>query len=393
MAFLVSARKYRPQRFDEVVGQEQVVRTIKNSLKSGKIAHSYIFTGPRGVGKTTTARLLAKILNCSNPTDFEPCNECNMCKSFLNQQSMDIIEIDAASNRRIEEIRTLRESVKYAPTVGKYKVYIIDEVHMLTNESFNALLKTLEEPPEHVIFIFATTDIHKVPLTIISRCQRYDFRRMTNDDIKKQLRIIAEAEKIEIADEESLNLIAKKADGAMRDAESIFDQVVAFCGNKISFDQLKSFFSLIDEETYFRLTDAVLSKDFSVVFDISNTIYDNGWNYIEFLNSLTEFYRNLLVYATVGEFDKNGVSELVKNKFPEYKNQFSVADVLRIVNYLNKVIYEVRVSQNQRVKVELSLCNLVALEKTSTISDIIDNLSKLQEQDVINSDSEKKKNS
>ena len=228
MGYLVTARKWRPQKFSEVVGQEHITSTLKNAIKSNRIAHAYLFTGPRGVGKTTTARILAKSLNCTNPIDAEPCNECEMCKEILGGQSMDIIEIDGASNRGIDEIRTLRESVKYAPTHGKYKIYIIDEVHMLTKESFNAFLKTLEEPPEHTVFIFATTDVHKVPATIISRCQRFDFRRIQLDTIKETLSGIAAAEKIEI-DDKTLTIIAKKADGALRDAESFFDQVVSLC--------------------------------------------------------------------------------------------------------------------------------------------------------------------
>ena len=213
MTFVVTARKWRPQLFEDVVGQQHITKTIKNAIENNRIGHAYIFAGPRGVGKTTTARILAKRLNCTNPNGGEPCNKCKACENFLKSQSLDIIEIDGASNRRIDEIRTLRESVKYAPTTGDYKVYIIDEVHMLTTESFNALLKTLEEPPEHTIFIFATTDIHKVPLTIISRCQRFDFRRIELIEIKKLLKKISEFENI-IIDDESLTLIAKKADGA-----------------------------------------------------------------------------------------------------------------------------------------------------------------------------------
>lgn len=225
MNYIVTARKWRPQIFSEVVGQEHITTTLKNAILNNRIAHAFLFAGPRGVGKTTTARILAKVLNCINPQKGEPCNQCEMCQSFQSSQTLDIIEIDGASNRRIDEIRTLRESVKYAPTKGKFKVYIIDEVHMLTTESFNALLKTLEEPPEHVIFIFATTDVHKVPLTIISRCQRFDFRRIEMSAIKNLLKGIAEAEKIQI-DDMALTLIAKKADGALRDAQSLFDQVI-----------------------------------------------------------------------------------------------------------------------------------------------------------------------
>src|SRR5690606_9468081 len=300
MAFIVTARKWRPQKYSDVVGQEHITATLKNAIKNNRIAHAYLFTGPRGVGKTTTARIFAKSLNCLNPVDAEPCNECEMCKSILSTQSLDIIEIDGASNRGIDEIRTLRESVKYAPSIGKYKVYIIDEVHMLTKESFNAFLKTLEEPPSHTIFIFATTDVHKVPPTIISRCQRFDFRRIQLDTIKSTLARIAESEKIEI-DDKTLTIIAKKADGALRDAESFFDQVVSFCGNtadgeisKIDAATVSQMLNLIDDEMYFRISDAVLIKDFKTVFEVTNIIYENGWDFIDFTAGLIEHFRNIM---------------------------------------------------------------------------------------------------
>ena len=293
MAFLVTARKWRPQKFNDVVGQEHVTNTLKNAIKENRVAHAYLFTGPRGVGKTTTARILAKALNCENLKDAEPCNDCEMCKSISSTQSMDIIEIDGASNRGIDEIRTLRESVKYAPTRGKYKIYIIDEVHMLTKESFNAFLKTLEEPPAHTIFIFATTDVHKVPLTIISRCQRYDFRRIQLETIKTTLAKIAKEEKIKI-DDKTLTIISKKADGALRDAESYFDQVIAYCNGKIDSEIVSQMLNLIDEEIYFRISDAVLSKDYKSVFEVSNTIFENGWDFLDFIDGLNEHFRNIL---------------------------------------------------------------------------------------------------
>lgn len=277
MDFQVTARKWRPQTFVEVVGQEHITTTLINAFQNNRVAHAYIFAGPRGVGKTTTARILAKSLNCLTPKNGEPCNNCEMCKSFLASQSLDIIEIDGASNRRIEEIRTLRESVKYAPTKGNYKVYIIDEVHMLTTESFNALLKTLEEPPDHTIFIFATTDIHKVPPTIISRCQRFDFRRIELPAIKALLKKIAEAEKIDI-DDQSLTLIAK-ADGALRDAQSLFDQVISFGGNKIEASELSMMLNLIDEEIYFKISDAILAKKYATAFEVTREVYEKGWNF------------------------------------------------------------------------------------------------------------------
>ncbi|MCB0753590.1 MAG: DNA polymerase III subunit gamma/tau, partial [Ignavibacteriae bacterium] len=340
------------------------------AIQNNRIGHAYIFAGPRGVGKTTTARILAKRLNCKNPKGGEPCNECDACNSFLKSQSLDIIEIDGASNRRIDEIRTLRESVKYAPTSGEYKVYIIDEVHMLTTESFNALLKTLEEPPEHTIFIFATTDIHKVPLTIISRCQRFDFRRIELNEIKSLLEKIAIAEKIKI-DDESLTIIAKKADGALRDAESIFDQVVSFCGNEIDADILRQMLNLIDDEIYFQLSDAILTKDFKIAFDISERIYSNGWNFIDFINGLIEHFRNITTVIVADTTDFIEASEVNKKKYYDYADKFSEGDLLRILSFLSQTQNELRLAQNQRLKVEISLTKLIGLEKSSTITEIL----------------------
>lgn len=370
MTFIVTARKWRPQNFDDVVGQEHITKTLKNAIVNNRIAHAYIFAGPRGVGKTTTARILAKSLNCLNPVEGEPCNKCDMCNAFSNSQSMDIIEIDGASNRRIEEIRTLRESVKYAPTRGQYKIYIIDEVHMLTTESFNALLKTLEEPPEHTLFIFATTDIHKVPLTIISRCQRFDFRRIELHAIKALLAQIAEAEKITI-DDKSLTLIAKKADGALRDAQSLFDQVVSFCGFKVEAFDLASMLNLIDEDVYFEITDAILEKKFSAAFDITQKVYDNGWNFVDFLNGLNEHFRNIMTVIIRKNTTLVESAEVYKEKYLNYKDQFSEGDILRILSFLNKTSYELKSAANQKIKIEIALCNLIGLEKSSTISQLL----------------------
>jgi len=375
MSFQVSARAWRPQKFSEVVGQEHITTTLKNSIKNDRIAHAFLFAGPRGVGKTTTARIFAKTLNCLNPVDFEPCNECEMCLSIKNSQLMDIIEIDGASNRGIDEIRTLRDSVKYQPTKGKYKVYIIDEVHMLTKESFNAFLKTLEEPPAHTIFIFATTDVHKVPLTIISRCQRFDFRRIQLDTIKEQLLKIANDEKFKIdIDDKTLTIIAKKADGALRDAESLFDQVVAFCGQKIDSATVSKMLNLIDEDIYFTISDAILTKNFQSVFDVSKTIYDNGWNYIDFMDGLVEHFRNIISVVVTKSTDLIETAEVYKERYIQYGSKFSEGDLLRALNYLTKFQQDIRTSQNQKVKLEIALCLLVGLEKSSTISEILKTL-------------------
>ncbi len=373
MAYIVTARKWRPQKFSEVVGQEHITATLKNAIKTNRIAHAYLFTGPRGVGKTTTARILAKTLNCLNPKDAEPCNECEMCKSILNSQSLDIIEIDGASNRGIDEIRTLRESVKYAPTKGKYKVYIIDEVHMLTRESFNAFLKTLEEPPGHTIFIFATTDVHKVPLTIISRCQRFDFRRIQMNTIKELLTKIAVEEKIEI-DDKTLTIIARKADGALRDAESYFDQVVSFCGNKIDSSTVSHMLNLVDDELFFMISDAVLEKNFKTVFEVTKMLYENGWDFVDFMDGLTEHFRNILTVILTEKTELIETAEVYREKYINYLGSFTEGDLLRILNFLNKAQQELRYSQNQKLKVEISLSHLIGLEKTSTISEIISGL-------------------
>ncbi len=370
MNFLVTARKWRPQTFADVVGQEHITTTLKNAILNNRIAHAYLFAGPRGCGKTTTARILAKSLNCTNSKNGEPCNECEMCQSFLTSQTLDIIEIDGASNRRIEEIRTLRESVKYAPTKGNYKVYIIDEVHMLTTESFNALLKTLEEPPEHTIFIFATTDVHKVPLTIISRCQRFDFRRIEMSVIKNRLEEIANAEGIEI-DDLALTLIAKKADGALRDAQSLFDQIISFSGQKVESDMLSQMLNLIDEEVYFKISDAILEKDFNSAFNITQKIYENGWNFIDFLNGLNEHFRNIMTVVIRKKVDLVETAEVYKEKYLEYADKFSEGDLLRILSFINKTQYEIKSSSNQKLKVEVALCQLIGLERSSTITELI----------------------
>ena len=373
MAYLVTARKWRPQLFEDVVGQEHITETLKNAIKNNRIAHAYLFTGPRGVGKTTTARIFAKALNCEKPADAEPCNKCNMCIDIQNLQSMDIIEIDGASNRGIDEIRTLRESVKYAPTRGKYKIYIIDEVHMLTKESFNAFLKTLEEPPEHTIFVFATTDVHKVPLTIISRCQRFDFRRIQMDKIKETLAKIAEAEKI-IIDDKTLTIIAKKADGALRDAESYFDQIVSFCGDDIDSNIVAKMLNLIGDEVYFKISDSILKKEFKTVFDVTNIIYENGWDFIDFINGLIEHFRNIMTIILTENTSLIEAADIYKNQYLNYLGQFSKGDLLRVMNYLNKVQQELRFSQNQKLKIEIALTHLIGLEKSQTMTELISKL-------------------
>lgn len=373
MSYIVTARKWRPKVFSEVVGQQHITQTLKNAILNNRIAHAYIFTGPRGVGKTTTARILAKSLNCLSPVDAEPCNACDMCNNFNSSQSLDVIEIDGASNRRIEDIRTLRESVKYAPSSGSYKIYIIDEVHMLTTESFNALLKTLEEPPSHTIFIFATTDIHKVPLTIISRCQRFDFRRIELDTIKDLLRKISDSEKITI-DDPSLTVIAKKADGALRDAQSLFDQVIAFCGTSVNYSELRVMLNLINEDLYFEISDAILEKNYYKAFEIPLQIYQNGWSFPDFITGLNEHFRNILSLIVTKKVDLIESSEIIKNQYVKYTDKFSEIDLIRILGLITKLQNEIKVSTTPRLKVEITLSQIISFERSSTITELIDRI-------------------
>ena len=260
MPYQVLSLKWRPQTFTDLVGQKHVSQTLINAFKKDRVAQAYALTGPRGVGKTTTARIIAKALNCKSLQNFDPCNDCSNCKEISDGRNIDVIEIDGASNRGIEEIRTLREQIKYPPMSSSYKVYIIDEVHMLTTQAFNALLRTLEEPPSHGKFILATTDAHKIPSTIISRCQRFDFRRISNNDIKDRLSMILDDEKI-VSDIETLNAISMKADGSMRDALSLLDQVIAYAGENISIDSVSIILGVIPIELYFSYSDAILYKD------------------------------------------------------------------------------------------------------------------------------------
>ncbi len=375
--FLVTARKWRPQKFEDVVGQEHITQTLKNSIKSGKIAHAFIFSGPRGIGKTSTARILAKSLNCPNSKDYNPCNECEVCTSITNGSNIDVIEIDGASNRRIDEIRTLRESVQYAPSTVKYKVYIIDEVHMLTTESFNALLKVLEEPPPHIIFIFATTDIHKVPPTILSRCQRYEFRRLTTEEIKNHLIKIAEYEGIEY-DEDALRFIARRADGAMRDAQSLFDQIVVYSNGKVILNEVKDILNIIDVDIYFRVSDAIKNREIEEGFRIVNEIYFNGWDLNTFIIDLIEHFRNMLTVSVTGKTDLIDESETTKDRYKNSVKDFSVRDLLRILSFLSKTQLEIRQATNQKMKLEIALAQLIDLPRAVEIDELIQEIKKLK---------------
>ncbi len=369
-SFVVSARKYRPQRFDDVVGQEHVTKTLKNAIQLQRVAHAYLFTGPRGVGKTTTARILAKSINCLHSVNFEPCNECESCIQILDGNLIDVVEMDAASNRGIDDVRAIIDSLRYPPSKAMYKIYIIDEVHMLTKDSFNALLKSLEEPPENTVFIFATTDVHKVPLTILSRCQRYDFRRISIETIRTQLRMIADDQGISIEDK-TLMLIGRKADGALRDAESYFDQVVAFSGKTVVYEQVTQLLNVIDDELLFAVTNAVMDKNYAEAFRITNVLYSNGWNYEDFIDRLIEHIRNIMLVAATGTPELLEVADDFRPLYQKLNNTFNQSDLLRLVTFLSKVKTELKYSQNQRIKLEISLSQLIGFESSLTISKLM----------------------
>ena len=298
MAYISLYRKWRPQTFSEVVGQEHVTRTLSNAIEQNRISHAYLFSGPRGTGKTTVAKILAKALNCEKGPTPTPCNECDICIEITRGSAMDVLEIDAASNRGIDEIRDLREKVHFSPTKTKVKVYIIDEVHMLTPEAFNALLKTLEEPPLHVIFVLATTELHKVIPTIISRCQQFDFRRILISDVKGRLREIADAEKIEI-DDPSLYLAAKNAQGSLRDAIGTLDQLASFTAGKVGLDDVIALLGAVDLELLFDLTDMILAKDASACIGFVDKLSESGRDIRQFTKELLEYLHRLLVIKNV----------------------------------------------------------------------------------------------
>jgi DNA polymerase-3 subunit gamma/tau len=375
--YIVTARKWRPMVFEDVVGQSHITQTLRNAIGSQRLAHAYIFSGPRGVGKTTTARLLAKAINCRHPKDSNPDNECDICKEITDGTSFDVLEIDGASNRGIDEIRDLRESARYAPAKGKYKIYVIDEVHMLTKESFNALLKTLEEPPAHVMFIFATTEIHKVPATILSRCQRFDFRRIAIEEIIANLRAIAREEQIDM-DDEALMLVARKGDGSLRDAQSIFDQVVSLCGRCITHTQILEALNIVDEEVYFRMTDLIKARNAKGVLALVDEILAQGHDIKEFLGGLLEHLRNILVARTTGSTTLIEASDVYRKRYAAEAQVFGVADLLRFQRLVGGTEAAIRWSAQPRFRLEADMVQLVTLQRAPEIAALLDDLDDLK---------------
>ncbi len=378
--YTVTARKWRPKSFEDVSSQEIITKTLQNAIKTGKISHAYLFSGPRGVGKTTVARLLAKSLNClKKKPGEEPCNDCDSCREINNdnRNHPDVFEIDGASNRNIEDVRELKEKVKYGPIRSKFKIFIIDEVHMLTGASFNALLKTLEEPPPYVVFIFATTSPEKVPLTILGRCQKFDFKRLTIDEIKSRLRHIAKEEKVKI-DDDSLFFIAKKGDGSMRDSQGLFDMSASYCDGNITFEKLKSFFNLAESDVYFNITDFIRSKDGSGLLNYFDELMNKGYDMQTFLDGLTEHFRNLLVCGSTGSSELILESENVKHKYTEYISKFSQIEIINSLKLILQTEYTFKYSSNQRTLLEALLIELIKFTDTRDLSEIMEELKELK---------------
>jgi DNA polymerase-3 subunit gamma/tau len=359
--YIVSARKYRPDSFESLIGQDNIARTLKNSILRGQLAHAYLFCGPRGVGKTSAARIFAKTINCSNPgPDMEPCGECESCRSFQEGRSYCIHELDAASNNGVDDIKTLMDQVQIPPQVGRYSVYIIDEVHMLSQAAFNAFLKTLEEPPAHAIFILATTEKHKIIPTILSRCQTYDFNRISVPDIVRNLRDIAGKEGISV-DDESLHVIAHKADGAMRDALTIFDQTVAFCGSDIHYADVIRNLNVLDYEYSFRLVDAFLAKDYGSALLIFDEILSKGFNALHFVSSLGSHLRDLLVSRTGGLESLLDLPDSLRVRYAEQAGRCSVKFIFDALQVISQCEAGYRGATNQRLHIEFALMRLAFL--------------------------------
>lgn len=357
-SFVVSARKYRPSTFETVVGQHTLTQTLKNAIKSNHLAHAYLFCGPRGVGKTTCARIFAKTINCQHLTDdFEPCNECESCKAFNEQRSYNIHELDAASNNSVDDIRSLIEQVRIPPQIGKYSVYIVDEVHMLSQGAFNAFLKTLEEPPAHAIFILATTEKHKILPTILSRCQIYDFNRITIPDTVDYLQKIAQKEQINI-DVEALNVIAQKSDGGMRDALSIFDQLVNFCGTSISYQDAISTLNVLDYEYYFRLVDCALASDVSGALLLFNEVLAKGFEGQHFVDGLGSHLRDVMVSKDVATIALLEKGENVAKRYAEQAAKTPLPFLYKALQMVGDVSLSYRLSRNKRLAVEILLIKL-----------------------------------
>ncbi|MCY4171207.1 MAG: DNA polymerase III subunit gamma/tau [Bacteroidetes bacterium] len=378
--YLVTARKYRPQLFSELVAQSHVAQALMNAMKLNRVAHAYLFTGPRGVGKTTAARILAKAINCTETEngEVEPCLTCPSCLDFESQQSLCIFEIDAASNNKVEDIRELRENVLIPPQGGHRKIYIIDEVHMLSNAAFNALLKTLEEPPAHVLFIFATTEPHKVLPTILSRCQRFDFRRIPTFEIVKHLSAICVSENI-TADDDALHLIAHKGDGALRDALSVFDQAVALCGTNLDYSTLADALRVVDVELFFETTNHIFNRASGEILTLADKVISDGYDIKEFLDGLAEHTRNLLVANTLGTDALIDLSKNLRERYTQASTGISETILLRLLLVIEETQTKLPTSKSPRLTVELALVKMTHMADSVDLSEAIKQIQRLED--------------
>jgi DNA polymerase-3 subunit gamma/tau len=381
--YLVAARKYRPALFKEIVAQEHVTDTLKNALRLDRLAHAYLFSGPRGVGKTTAARVLAKAINCTTPLDeredhAEPCRACDSCRAFEDGRSLNIFEIDAASNNKVDDIRELRETVRIPPQGSKKKVYIIDEVHMLSKQAFNALLKTLEEPPPHALFIFATTEPHKVLPTILSRCQRFDFRRIPVPEVVERLREICKAEDI-TADEESLMLIARKGDGALRDALSAFDQAVSLCGTNLEYAELAQAMGVVDLDLFFQLTKHVSTQNSAGVLRLVEHVVREGYDLQEFLTGLAEHLRNLLVARSLEDDALIEAAEATRRRYAEMSSHVAESDLLRLLMIAGDAEDAIQNSSQPRLKLEMALLKMASLTRSVDLRAALAKIDRLEQ--------------
>lgn len=379
MSYTALYRKFRPQEFEDVKGQDHIVTTLKNQIKAERVGHAYLFCGTRGTGKTTIAKIFAKAVNCEHPVDGSPCGECPSCKSIAAGNSMNVIEIDAASNNGVENIRQIREEVAYSPTEGKYKVYIIDEVHMLSIGAFNALLKTLEEPPSYVIFILATTESHKIPITILSRCQRYDFRRISIDTIAERLQELMETEQVEVEDK-AIRYVAKAADGSMRDALSLLDQCIAFyLGQKLTYDNVLEVLGAVDTEIFSRLLRGVLKEDVAGAIRLLEELVIEGRELGQFVNDFTWYLRNLLLVKGCDEMEE--ILDVSSENLALLKEEAQMIDaevLMRYIRIFSELSNQVKYSSQKRILIEIALIKLCKPSMESTKDSISDRLAKLE---------------